>query len=52
MRTSGATVPLEDHKVRRFVANDFVTQLRGEVESEARQTDQAALGIAAAERAL
>jgi hypothetical protein len=43
---------LEDHEVRSFVASDFVTQLGGEVECKARQSDQAALGVAAAERAL
>jgi hypothetical protein len=51
MRSTASPVPLEDHEMRNLVADDFVSQFHGEIEHEARNAHQAALGVAATERA-
>ena len=52
MRPVAAPVSFEDQEVRELVADDFVAQLRGEIEHEPRDPHEAALGVAAPERAM
>jgi hypothetical protein len=52
VRPMAAPVPLEDHQVCGFVTYDLIAQLHRQIQREARDPHQTALGVTAAERAL